>query len=531
VTRPTVSQAEAWRPDSLRRLADEWDEAAHRVTAHVDAVTADIRRSDEFWTGATADSAHADAHRIATGGDDVARRLVVASVAARDGADQIAAARKSVLTRIAEARDGGFDVADDGTVAIRAGPSPLLVALSGGSSAVARDMLTMRAGVLTGQVTDALDRLAAADADAAYDIEEAFAPSPIPRAAATVPAGAWPVQASDVVAGWPAMSQDRIGDQIAAMSPDQRQRLITEFPHQVGNTDGVPWDMRVAANRVNIAQAIVDERDPGRAAFYRTLLGEIDDPARSGQRVDRQILAFDPGRASLVELNGDLSTAKSVAVLVPGLNTTIESSAANTKTARRFVSATRGDVATITYLGGPFPRGNPVTGLIDAADPRYALDMAPRLVAFSEDVNRTVDATGRRIPVTYIGHSYGGSIVGTAEELGLTADRMLYVAAAGAGVGVDDPSDWHNRNPDVMRFSMTAPGDFIEAVQGIPGGPHGADPDEMPGVIRLATGHYDDGRLMAGTGAHTDVLNWPSDAWRNILSVITGDSETLHQSG
>ena len=232
-----------------------------------------------------------------------------------------------------------------------------------------------------------------------------------------------------------------------------------------------------------------------------------------------------------MELNGSLSTAKSVAVLVPGLNTTIEGSAANTQTARRFVSATRGDVATITYLGGPFPRGNPVTGLVDAANPRYALDMAPRLVAFSEDVDRTVDATGRPIPVTYIGHSYGGSIVGTAEALGLTADRTLYVAAAGAGVGVDDPSDWHNRNPDVLRFSMTAPGDFIEAVQGIPGGPHGADPDEMPGVIHLATGYYDDGRLMAGPQAHSDVLNWPSDAWRNILAVITGDSETLHQSG
>ena len=121
--------------------------------------------------------------------------------------------------------------------------------------------------------------------------------------------------------------------------------------------------------------------------------------------------------------------------------------------------------------------------------------------------------------------------MGTAEALGLTADRTLYVAAAGAGVGVDDPSDWHNRNPDVLRFSMTAPGDFIEAVQGIPGGPHGADPDEMPGVIHLATGHYDDGRLMAGPQAHSDMLNWPSDAWRNILAVITGDSETLHRSG
>ena len=66
--------------------------------------------------------------------------------------------------------------------------------------------------------------------------------------------------------------------------------------------------------------------------------------------------------------------------------------------------------------------------------------MAPHLVSFSQDVDRTVDATGRPMPVTYIGHSYGGSIVGTAEALGLTADRTLYVAAAGAGVGVDDPA-------------------------------------------------------------------------------------------
>ena len=105
------------------------------------------------------------------------------------------------------------------------------------------------------------------------------------------------------------------------------------------------------------------------------------------------------------------------------------------------------------------------------------------------------------------------------------------MAAAGAGVGVDDPGDWHNRNPDVLRFSMTAPGDLIQAVQGIPMGPHGADPDTMPGVIHLATGHYDDGRPMSGPKSHTDLLNWPSDSWRAILAVITGDSESLHQAG
>ena len=124
--------------------------------------------------------------------------------------------------------------------------------------------------------------------------------------------------------------------------------------------------------------------------------------------------------------------------------------------------------------------------------------------------------------MTVIGHSYGGSIVGTAEVLGLTSDRTLFLAAAGAGVGVDDTGDWHNRNPDVLRFSMTAPGDFIEAVQGIPGGPHGADPDEMRGVIRLGAGDYDDGRPMAGWDAHSGMLNRPSDSWRTILAVITG---------
>ena len=134
--------------------------------------------------------------------------------------------------------------------------------------------------------------------------------------------------------------------------------------------------------------------------------------------------------------------------------------------------------------------------------------------------------------MTYVGHSYGGSILGTAEALGLTADRTVYVAAAGAGFGIDDPSEWHNLNPDVVRFAMTAPGDPIQLVQGIPGGRHGADPDDMPGVVRLATGHYDDGRLMAGPAAHGDVINCvESDSWRNVLAVITGDQDRIRRAG
>jgi uncharacterized protein YukE len=529
VTRPTVAQAEAWKPEALRETADAWDAAAADLQARIDAVTRRIDGSRDFWTGSAADAARAHGQTIAAGGALATRCLIAAAVAARDGAAQLGSTRDDVLALVATARAQGYPVAEDG-VATGGGTSPLLVPLTGGSPKVATEVLTTR-------IVAALDRLGAADTDTAHDITEALNPAHAPSVD-TAPAGAWPVPLADAVAGWSAIGQDRIANQIAAMTPELPQRLLDEFPKQVGNTDGVPWETRIAANRVNIAQAIADERranapgSAGRIAFYQGLLSEVDDPARSGRRVDRQILAFDPDRASLIELNGNLATAKSLAVMVPGMNTTIGDSAANTKTARQFVSATRGEVATITYLGGPFPRGgNVAAGVADAADPRYALDMAPRLVAFSEDVDRAVDATGRDIPVTYIGHSYGGSIMGTAEVFGLSADRTLYLAAAGAGVGVDDPSDWHNRNPDVLRFSMTAPGDLIEVVQGNPASPHGADPDEMPGVIRLPAGDYDDGRPMAGPRAHTDIVNAPSDSWRNILAVITGDSATLHKVG
>lgn len=489
MSRPPLTTALAWRTDALRRLAEAWDDTARAVHAHAAAASRAGRDTEAVWTGTAADAARVEAEAFALGGDAVARALVLAAVAARDAADQIAAAQGDLAAHVEAARAEGFAVADDGSAVPEAAPSTLLIMLSGNDAGVAAGMLAGRGRELTRQIVTALNRVGDADDDAATDVREALA------------------------------TVDRLADPAA------------------GNTDGVPWEDRIAANRTNIAQAIVERLDDRNASprttFYRGLLGEVADPAGGGGRVDRKILAFDPARDSLVELNGDVATASSVAVFVPGMNTTIDGSAEETASARRFVAATRGAVAAITYLGGPFPQADTVVGaLLEAATPRFAIDMAPRLVSFSRDVDATVDATGRRIPVTYVGHSYGGAILGTAEALGLTADRTVYAAAAGAGFGVDGPEEWHDRNPHVLRFSMTAPTDPIQLVQGIVGGPHGADPDRMPGVIRLATGRYDDGRPMAGPAAHTDILSVPgSDAWRNVLAVIVGDREHIRLAG
>ena len=205
-------------------------------------------------------------------------------------------------------------------------------------------------------------------------------------------------------------------------------------------------------------------------------------------------------------------------MLNPGMNTTIEGSPADTATARQFVAAAGGDVASSHTWAAVFPR-QPRLGMIDAATPDlrwiWRRDWS-HSVRMSTDMDATA-AGGASVRSLTSATPTRGSILGTAESLGLTAHRTMYVAAAGAGVGVDDRSDWHNRNPHVIPFSMTAPGDLIQAVRD-PRGPHGADPDEMAGVIPLATGYYDDGRLMSGRQAHAGVLNSPSDSWRNILA-------------
>ena len=565
MSRPTLRQAISWQPDSLEAAAGVWDAAATDLHRDVAVLIRGVEGLHEHWRGSTAAAARTRMTGLTGEATRLARVFVAAAAVARSGAQSIGQRRDEVLAAVAAARAEGYPVADDGTAHA---PAP------------ASEVMASRAAELSITVGAALDRLGVADEDTARDLDAAFR---IAEPAPTTAAG-WPTGPAALVAGWPTLSQEAIAAQIAALSPEQRQQLVEAAPRQAGNTDGVPWPLRIAANRLNIADAILTQRgllersaqdkarselsgplpaaltrgagdpasqervraallnDPAiraraaaahdrkvnaRIEFYQGLLADVPDPTgRSELPVPRQFIAFDPQRSSLIELHGDLRTATNLGVLIPGLNTTLAGSAANVDTARRFTRAGGGRLAMISYLGGEFPTGTDlVSGIRQAAEPGYAERMAPRLVAFSEDVKRTVDGTGRIIPVTYLGHSYGGSILGTAERDGLTADRTVYVAAAGAGVGVHGPGDWHNRNPDVRRFSMTAPLDWIEAVQGIPFGPHGADPDTMAGVIPLGTGRRADGSPMMGPGAHSGVVNDPSDAWNNLLAVLLAGPE------
>src|SRR5258708_20944768 len=117
-SRPTVSVAQAWQPDSLRAAADAWDAAATDVHAEVAIAVHGVEDTREFWTGSAAEAARRDALAIGHASNALARAAVTAAVAARDGAAQIASARDDVLAIVAAARAHGFTVSDDGAVSV-----------------------------------------------------------------------------------------------------------------------------------------------------------------------------------------------------------------------------------------------------------------------------------------------------------------------------------------------------------------------------------------------------------------------------
>jgi hypothetical protein len=194
-----------------------------------------------------------------------------------------------------------------------------------------------------------------------------------------------------------------------------------------------------------------------------------------------------------------------------------------------------------------------------AAAYRDAADRAGPILARDVEGLRMA-APGPAADLTVLGHSYGGSIVGSAEAHGLVADRVVHIASAGAYVS--DVHDYAAGECGTRRFSMTTADDPVQLAQGagfgsldqvghslrtmsgvLPGplkaltGPltgvavatstnplqagHGLDPDLIPAVTRLDTGVRPDGvTLVSG---HGGMFEPGSSAWRNLVAVMHGD--------
>lgn len=500
--RPTISALRTWNPQTFADAGSAAALAAEAVDTGIDRAvrTFDSVRS---WRGRTHAAAHQKIWQEHDHGGEVRNVLQTIADEASDAGTDLSHARDHVLRIVDAATSSGFDVADDGTVTHpdpRRASTAAEVSESIDSGLTAIDALDERYGSrLDGYAADLTTMV-----DGQPDV--------------TLPGGRT-MDADDAVHTLESLGPPQIRTIVEQMDPDDVRRLLQANPHVMGNLPGVPFDLRIQANEINIRNALVDEIQAGRGEGRRArTLREMLTPGDGRER--RFVTFVNTPQGRVVEMIGSLRPdTRNATTYVPGTGTTIDTAGGdNRRAAAELADQTDGPV--FLYLDGDLP-----PDLRAATSPAFAAAMAYRLELFGTELDAEIARHAPGARTTYIGHSYGGSVVGTAEQLGLTPDRVIYASSAGTGVhDLPHPSG-------VERYSLTFPGDPIHYAQSLPGNPHGSDPDSAPGVTRLDTGTVEiDGRTYdSGIKTHGGYWNDPhSTAFRNMVKVITGQQPDLY---
>lgn len=565
--RPTVSVLREWNPDTIRLAGESAQNAASKLDGALDIAR---RAMDKpvHWEGQTHDAAQAKITAECDHAHEVRNVLNQIADESKDAAENLTHSRKFILDEVDPALARGCRVTDDGFV-------------SHADVDEADFASTQQAKIQNGLTTLSGydDEYGSRLRDLKIDLMRMYSGQPD----ITLPDG-HKMDPDKVVDMLKTFNQDQVREYLSRLSPADLRHLIQANPEEMGNLDGVPFGARATANEVNIRNALADERRAGRgqkprAKQLETMLTSIPDPgARKSHTpsipitadnhgddnlVERKYISFSNTKnGHFVEMIGEFEPGtKSATVVIPGTNTNLDGSEGNHRSAWNMAHLTGGPVFVYAdgdlpqsfagekgalsgaRIGGPFGVAGTVAGAFgglvgdhgdSAASGALAGKIAPGIVDFGRELDSEIAIHSPEAKTTFIGHSYGGSALGTAEQLGLRSDRVIYASSAGTGV-LDTP--WRNANPNVERYSLTAPGDSIQYVQGMPFGPHGGDPDTAPGVERIDTGTYGpddenspghaDGEHVRGGGGHGGYWNDPSStAFDNMLKVIKGEQPT-----
>ncbi len=215
------------------------------------------------------------------------------------------------------------------------------------------------------------------------------------------------------------------------------RRLVLAAPEVVSSTDGLPVTWRADATRRLM------ERERARLRRVRDgfgmWLGDLmawpgeSERDRLDARIElldgwlaseRMFVAFEPGGdGRVVELFGDVETADHLAVVVPGIGSTLDNFDAWVSAPARRLHETSG-VAVAAWLGYDAPLGPGLN--VDAATRDNARDGAPSLRGFVDGLSVRNPGAG----LTVVAHSYGTVVTGwAARDDVLAADRLILVGS------------------------------------------------------------------------------------------------------
>jgi len=248
--------------------------------------------------------------------------------------------------------------------------------------------------------------------------------------------------------------------------------VIREHPDWIGNRDGVPFTVRDLANRTLVisnrarllaereqlvaeavplepvldassSQRVLAPSVPGVEKINERLaaLAAVDDTLATA--VDHQLLLLDLSseRPQAAIARGDVDTADNVAVLVPGLSTTVVGSLksgmadlGNLRSQTEQESRQAGShlsAATVMWIGYQAPQlGRELIGANSVARVGAARRGAARLVPFLQGIGAGRE---RDAHLTLLGHSYGSTTAGLALRQNTGVDDAVFFGSPGLG--------------------------------------------------------------------------------------------------
>lgn len=318
----------------------------------------------------------------------------------------------------------------------------------------------------------------------------------------------------------------------SGLSEQEQANYLSSYGPQVGGLDGVPAEVRHEANMATLRHDAANGRDQGNA---QALLDRVEGSQNLPPNERIYLLGYTPpGQdgapdALVIAAIGNPDTADHTAVYVPGTSTNLGSMNGSLDRMDDLRAASTaipgsGDVSTIVWLGYDAPDNIPAAALVG-----YAEDAAPDLRLFTEGLRASHQ--GPESHVTVIGHSYGSTVVGTADALGgqgtddgLEADDIIALGSPGMGVEssdrqgwfdgpmVDDVSDMHI---GADHFWAGAASDDIVSYTEI----HGNSPvDWSFGGQRITTD---------GAGGHSEYWDTDTEALRNQAYIVTGNYDQV----
>ncbi len=370
-----------------------------------------------------------------------------------------------------------------------------------------------------------------------------------------------------------------------AMTPEQRNTLIYDFPMLIGNLEGIPLRDRNVANRITAVahrtqlekqielltllreqgaredMAPLIEEMRGEVTSIDAMLGDrngehADEKDASGQKFGEYrvfdqngmpstqkgatIVGFSPFRDSYITYQGALDPVSGevpawmddVGVLIPGTTSRLATFATDIDRSKDLFAQSGARSGYFTWHGAPMPQFD--LDHIDEASRRGFADTAAlRLTVFMNEL-----AVPQDCDVVPIAHSFGAAVLGGAEYRGLEADRVVYVAPAGLGHHVDGIEDFPETK-DVPHFVLQARSDGVvgwnQGNSGLNRGHGVTNPLTADGITRLETGYIDIKNPERGTiestgnvESHSTVFEPSSTSMRNISRVVTGKPVSLY---